>query len=120
MPVRCPKCGREHDPAKFHRDEKVQCGCGFDLDASYLETAEDFLRFFESEEERGKAEEVRLDAENICRMILDESCEDVDIEIAKNNLRDKVQRLFPNQLGTYQMIYEARFSRLWEQFRHRG
>jgi hypothetical protein len=50
-------------------------------------------------------------------MILDENCPEVDIEIAKDTLKDKVQKLFPDKISTYEMIYEARFKRLWEQFR---
>ena len=50
-------------------------------------------------------------------MILDESYQDVDIEIAKDRLKEKVKKLFPEKMETYRMIYEARFERLWEQFR---
>ncbi|HTL46783.1 MAG TPA: hypothetical protein VL688_01835 [Verrucomicrobiae bacterium] len=120
MPVRCPKCGKQHDAAKFESETKLNCECGFQLDVSFLETLEDFLRFSESEEERHKALEIQRGAEDICRMILDDGCPDVDIEIARVQLREKVEALFPQQMGTYQMIYEARFNRLWEQFRGKG
>ena len=84
-----------------------------------METVDDFLRFFESDEERKKALEIQQSAQDICRMILNEESSEVDIEIAKENLRRKVFELFPNQMETYRMIYEARFKRLWEQFRSR-
>ncbi len=82
-----------------------------------METVDDFLRFFESEAERQKALEIQRDAQAICQMILNEECSEVDIEIAKESLRQKVFEFFPSQMETYQMIYEARFKRLWEQFR---
>lgn len=120
MPVSCPQCGRKYDVTRFQSGQSVKCRCGFDLDISLLETFEDFLRFFESEEERKKAKEIQQDAAGICRMILDNSCPDVDIQIAQEKLKKKVVKLFPRKIDTYEMIYESRFKRLWEQFRHRG
>lgn len=118
--IRCPKCGMKHDVVKFEGGRRVKCRCGLKLDLSLMETVEDFLRYFESEDERKKAKEIQRDAQIICQMILSESCPDVDIEIAKQNLRDKVSRLFPDKIRTYEMIYEARFKRLWDQFRSAG
>lgn len=117
MAVRCPRCGKHHDPARFEAANKLSCSCGFEMDISMLETVEDFLRFSESEQERQKAIEIQRDAEDICRMILDDSSDEVDISIARGRLRDKVESYFPHQMQTYDMIYEARFNRLWEQFR---
>ena len=82
-----------------------------------LETVEDFLRYFQNKEEVEKAKEIQQDAQWICQMILNPECPDVDIEIAKGKLRDKVAELFPDKMETYSMIYEARFKRLWDQFR---
>jgi hypothetical protein len=117
MAIRCPQCGIKHDVAKFEGNRQVKCQCGFMLDLSLMETVGDFLRFFESEEERKKAAQIQQDAQAICRMILDEACPEVDIEIAKEKLKEKVRSFFPDKMETYQMIYEARFSRLWQQFR---
>ncbi len=82
-----------------------------------IENLDDFERYLESEEEREKAREIQEEASVICQMILDESTSEVDIEIAKTKLRDRVRELFPDKLSVYEMIYEARFRRLWEQFR---
>ena len=117
MPIHCPKCGTEHDVVEFERGRSIVCRCGQKLDLLLMETIQDFVRFFENEEEREKARPIQLEAERICRLILNESSEDVDIEIAINNLRNKVQQLFPDRMETYKMIYEARFRRLWDQFR---
>lgn len=87
------------------------------LDISLFETFDDFSRYFESEKERRDAEEIQEDAMAICRMILDEQCPRVDIEIAKSELERKVEKLFPDKMDLYRMIYEARFDRLWQQFR---
>ena len=117
MAIRCPKCGIKHNVSEFEEGKRVKCVCGFKLDLSLIETVEDFLRYFESEEERKKAKEIQSDAQAICLMILDEDYPAVDIEIAKGKLKEKVKHLFPDKLDTYRMIYEARFNRLWEQFR---
>ena len=127
MAIRCPKCGIQHDVVKFSAEGGsasggeagpfIVCSCGYRLDLSLLETVDDFLRYFENEKEREKAKEIQRDAEEICRMILREDCPRVDIEIAKEKLEEKVRFLFPDKMETYRMIYEARFKRLWDQFR---
>ena len=117
MAIHCPKCGKEHDVIVFQEGKKVKCRCGLKLDLSLMNSLDDFLRYFENEEERKKANVIQRDAQTICQMILDENCPEVDIEIAKNTLREKVRKLFPDKMSTYEMIYEARFNRLWQQFR---
>ncbi len=117
MAILCPKCGARHDVVEFEEGQKIICRCGKRLGLSLLETVEDFLRYFENNDEREKAKEIQGDAELICRMILNDECPLVDIEIAKDKLREKAEKLFPGRLETYKMIYEARFNRLWEQFR---
>lgn len=120
MAIRCPKCGFKHDVVSFEGGRRVKCRCGLKLDLSLMDTVEDFLRYFESESERKKAREIQEEAQGICRMILDETCPAVDIEIAKEKLVEKVHRLFPDKMDAYRMIYEARFKRLWDQFRNAG
>ncbi|MBI3316608.1 MAG: hypothetical protein HYZ85_01210 [Candidatus Omnitrophica bacterium] len=120
MAIHCPKCGMKHDVVKFEEGRRVKCRCGLKLDLGLMQTVDDFLRFFESEKERKKAKEIQDHAEQICQMILDEHSADIDIEIAKQKLREKVESYFPDKLETYRMIYEARFRRLWEQFRAPG
>ena len=117
MPIHCPKCGTTHDVVEFEAGKSIVCGCGQRLDLLLMETVQDFLRFFENEEEREKAKPIQQEPEKICRMILNDQTQDADIEIAMENLREKVKELFPDRLETYRMIYAARFKRLWEQFR---
>ena len=117
MPIQCPKCGMKHDVTEFEAGRRIKCRCGLKLDIKLMETVEDFLRFAESEDERKKAREIQEDAQAICQLILDDESAEVDIELAKNKLREKVAQYFPDKLETYRMIYEARFKRLWDQFR---
>jgi len=118
--IRCPQCGFQHDAAEFEGTKKIKCRCGFKLDLSLVDTVEDFLRYTESEDERKKAIEIQRGAQVVCLMILDENTPEVDIEIAKGKLKEKVQSLFPDKVSVYEMIYESRFKRLWEQFRQGG
>lgn len=76
------------------------------------------MRYCESEAERKKAGEIQADAKVICQMILDESYQDVGVEIARERLKEKVKKLFPEKMETYRMIYVARFNRLRDRFRH--
>ncbi len=117
MAIRCPACGQEYDVALFQFDRKIRCHCGKELELSLIETIQDFERYLQSVEEKEKALEIQRAASRICQMILDDTCADVDIEIAKAKLRERVGEIFPDKLSLYEMIYEARFNRLWEQFR---
>ena len=117
MAIRCPHCKQEYDVALFQFDRKIRCHCGRELDLSLIETIQDFERYLESVDEKEKAAEIQREAGLICQMILDDSCPAVDIEIAKQKLKERVGRIFPDKVALYEMIYEARFKRLWDQFR---
>ena len=117
MAIRCPHCGKEYDAAVFQLERAIRCACGKRLGISLIETIQDFERYLESVEEKDKALEIQEGASRICRMILDDACPEVDIEIAKSKLKQRVSELFPDKINLYEMIYEARFKRLWEQFR---
>jgi len=56
-------------------------------------------------------------AERVCVLILLSDYPEVDIEIAKQGVRDLAEELFPDRMDLYEMIYESRFRRLWEQWR---
>ena len=57
-------------------------------------------------------------ADRICEMIVSGDAHHIDIEIQQTALRDAVTRLVPDQQALYPLIYESRFRRLWQQFRH--
>lgn len=60
---------------------------------------------------------IKTMADRVCRHILSSDYPGIDIEIEKGHLRDKVTELFPDRIELYEMIYESRFTRLWQQFR---
>ncbi|MBI4343770.1 MAG: AAA family ATPase [Candidatus Omnitrophica bacterium] len=56
-------------------------------------------------------------ANRICEMIVIGDVPLVDIEIQQEALRQAVARAFPGKEALYQLLYESRFRRLWQQFR---
>ena len=57
-------------------------------------------------------------ADRICEMIVSGEVPQIDIEIQQATLRETIARTFPDKQALYQLIYESRFRRLWQQFRH--
>jgi hypothetical protein len=77
----------------------------------------DFWRELLVTEENEKLEAFQRKADRIAFLIVASDYERIDVEIEKAELREECARLFPDKLARYDMIYESRFQRLWEQFR---
>ena len=67
--------------------------------------------------EREAARRMSRMADQVCSLILLEDFPRIDIEIEKEKVREECERVFPDRLELYEMVYESRFERLWEQFR---
>ena len=63
------------------------------------------------------AEEIQRRADRISSMILYGDLEWVDIAIQIEHLRDFCREKAPDKLEAFGRIYEARFIRLWEQWK---
>lgn len=61
--------------------------------------------------------DLRRRADVICMLIVSSDLPEIDIEIEKNKLRTDVEANWPEKLRLYEMIYESRFDRLWQQWR---
>lgn len=118
MAIRCSDCGREYDVALFQFGRTVRCSCGREVRAGEPHrekwTSEKDRAI---EEEREKVRKFQRLADGISRMILTADYPEIDIELAKGALREECQRLFPDRMELFELIYESRFRRLWEQFR---
>ncbi|MFQ5914496.1 MAG: hypothetical protein ACE5JS_15080 [Nitrospinota bacterium] len=68
-------------------------------------------------QDREAAKHLSRMADRVCSLILLEDYPRIDIEIEKEMVREQCERLFPDRLELYEMIYESRFDRLWTQFR---
>jgi hypothetical protein len=53
----------------------------------------------------------------ICSLILIEEYPAADIAVERSLLRGEIADNHPEDIELYDMIYESRFERLWEQFR---
>ena len=62
--------------------------------------------------------DLQRQADRICEMIISGEVPQIDIEIRQAALREAVARMFPDKQMLYQLVYESRFRRLWQQFRH--
>ncbi len=56
-------------------------------------------------------------ADRLCTLILSSDLPAIDIEIEKSKVRQRCLDLYPDREELYEMIYESRFQRLWDQFR---
>ncbi|MGO9111888.1 MAG: hypothetical protein ACLP9L_21895 [Thermoguttaceae bacterium] len=61
--------------------------------------------------------EIQRDVDRVCVLILSSDLPAIDIEIEKNKVRERCLGLYPDQEELYDIIYESRFQRLWDQFR---
>jgi len=66
---------------------------------------------------RAEQRELAAMAEHVCQLILSSDYPDVDVAIEKEKVRARCEELFPDRMDLYEMIYESRFQRLWDQWR---
>ena len=66
---------------------------------------------------RDRMHQLQRMADRVCVLILSSDLPAIDIEIQKNKVRERCLELYPEQEQLYEMVYESRFQRLWEQFR---
>ena len=60
--------------------------------------------------------DLQHEADRVCVLILSSDLPAIDIEIEKNKVRERCLELYPDREELYEMIYESRFQRLWDQF----
>ena len=126
MAIPCPRCNRQYDITLFQFGRKVICECGEVVSAEgsspwRKENASAGMAAEEVEEARRvarqKMERLRRAADRVCSLILISDYPEIDVEIEKAKVRRLAEELFPSRMDLYEMIYESRFRRLWEQFR---
>jgi hypothetical protein len=105
MAIYCPRCERQYPSTLFHDDHSLLCACGAQI------------RLPQRVDRRKDQALLGQRADVLCRMILSSECPDVDVAIERGRLRELAETLFPDRMELYEMIYESRFDRLWEQFR---
>ncbi len=66
---------------------------------------------------RQAMQELQRLADRVCVLILSSDLPAIDIEIEKNKVRERCLEVYPDREQLFEMIYESRFQRLWDQFR---
>jgi hypothetical protein len=69
---------------------------------------------------RDRMRELQRLADWVCVLILSSDLPAIDIAIERNKVREQCLELYPDREDLYEMIYESRFERLWDQFRGEG
>jgi hypothetical protein len=124
MAIRCPHCKKEYDVTLFEYGKTVKCVCGNVVNLKHVDATlgesyrgfreEIFRELFNDEEKR--IEEIKNLADKIAFLIVSTDYPKIDIEIKKENFRERINELFPDKAYLYELIYEPRFRRLEEQF----
>ena len=120
MSIKCSKCQREYDASLFETGREIVCKCGAKLGFEHEEVLgqlAEICRQYNLAIEEEKLSEIRSAQDRIVFLIINTDSEAVDIEIEKAKFRELIQSLFPDKTHLYDLIYEPRFKRLWEQFR---
>ena len=120
MSIKCPQCQREYDASLFETGREIVCECGVKLGFGHEEVLgqlAEVCRQYDLAIEEEKLCEIKNAQDRIVFLIINTDSGTVDIEIEKAKFRELIQSLFPDKTHLYELIYEPRFQRLWEQFR---
>ena len=120
MSIRCPKCKREYDVTLFEFGKEITCECGYKLGLKHEEISSQLngiCRQYNLKLEEEKLSQIKRAQDKIAFFIINTDYPEVDIEIEKKKFKNLIKRLFPKKAHLYELIYEPRFNRLWEQFR---
>ena len=109
--VTCKACGASYARVFLEVAAERRCRCGKPLDLEEPVDSE-ALRA-----EEAKVRELSRAADRLSFLIVATDCPRVDVDIQRAELRRRCRTLFPDKMELYDMIYESRFKRLWEQFR---
>jgi hypothetical protein len=67
--------------------------------------------------ETRRLREFQREADRVSDLVLNTDLPWIDIEIQIEKLREEARRLFPGKDDLFELVYESRFRRLWEQWR---
>ena len=113
--VQCPRCGASYARVFLDADSRPRCRCGEPLRQLGVEPQFVDRESFVGEENR--LGELQRAADRVSFLIVATDCPRVDIDIQRAELRRRCMRLFPDRMDLFDLVYESRFRRLWEQFR---
>ena len=115
MAVQCSSCGRGYDVTLFEFSRSITCVCGNTVSFKHEQLTDEAALALRSEEQ--SVREIQRMSDRIASLIVASDYPMIDITIEKQKLRERISELFPDKTELYELIYEARFRRLEEQFR---
>jgi hypothetical protein len=113
--VECEGCGQSYARVLLAPAPSPVCRCG-----RALSLEGEVPQFVDREtvvREENRVSELARAAERLAFLIVATDCPRIDVEIERASLRRRCQVLFPDKMDLYEMVYESRFARLWQQFR---
>ena len=118
--VRCGRCGRAYSAALFREGRVVMCECGGWVEREGGKAGPPAPEVGATAEETARArkdvDDLARRADRVTALILYSDLQEVDIEIAINELREFCRRHFPESIDLFRMVYESR----WKRFREQG
>ena len=126
MAIECKRCGKQYDVASFQFGNYIGCDCGETVFLNHYkivrrgEESELIHKIYQKlkiDEEDLKVGELQRLVNRVCFLIVSTDYPEVDIEIEKEKVKNRCRDLFPDKMELYEIVYESRFRRLWEQFR---
>ncbi len=116
--VTCRECGRSY-ACILLPDTDARCRCGAALEprmpSAIPENASGEADALHREE--AALQELRRLADRVSFLIVATDMPRVDVDIHRIELRRRCQELFPDKMDVFDLVYESRFARLWQQFR---
>jgi hypothetical protein len=116
MLVQCARCGNSYARVFLDASSDPRCKCGERLDPEG--PGPQFVDRDELVREERRLGELARAADRVSFLIVATDCPRIDIDIQRAELRRRCQTLFPDKMDVYEMVFESRFRRLWEQFRN--
>jgi len=116
MLVQCARCGQSYARVFLDPSSEPVCRCGTPLEIEG--PPPQFVDRDALVREERRIGELSRAADRVSFLIVATDCPRIDIDIQRAELRRRCQTLFPDKMEVYEMVYESRFRRLWEQFRN--
>ena len=82
-----------------------------------LEHAAAVVRAKELRREEEAIAEIRQLVDRISSLIINTDFPAIDVALKKEQVKETIRHYFPDKEYLYDLLYEPRFTRLWQQFR---
>jgi len=120
MIIRCPKCSKSYGQQLFNHGVDFYCSCGEKLNFKPKQVFAQLEQICKDHELKIKEEniiKIRKSADRIVSLIFNNDSSKIEIDIEKNKFKQLIKQISPEKADLYELIYEPRFDRLWNQFR---